>query len=92
MAVEYEALSKRIDKCEEEIRELKLENKSLDGRQVRVETKLDYITDQIKEMSNKIDKILERPVKRWDNIKDNMFTALATAAITGLATVFFMRG
>lgn len=82
----HEGLTQRLDKCEADIKKLYEDNNSLYGRQIRVETKLDYITDQIKTMSDKIDKILEKPAKRYDSI----ITGLAIAAITGLATAFFM--
>jgi len=88
MPIDLESLSKRVSICEQDIRDLKTSDNDLNTRQVRVETKLDYITDQIKVIATKIDTILEQPSKRWDNV----VTALAVAAITGLVTVFFMRG
>lgn len=95
----HESLIKRIESCESEIKSLQTTGNDLNARQVRAETKLDYITDQIKTLtdqiktlSDKIDKILEKPGKRYESIMTTITTSLAIAAITGLATAFFMRG
>lgn len=80
--------SKRFDKCEAELKQLQNQDNDLNVRQVRMETKLDYMTVEIQKLSIKIDTIIEQPGKRWDMI----VVALVIAAITGLVTFFFARG
>lgn len=83
-----EACSKRFDRCEADIKLLQNQDNDMNGRQIRMETKLDYMTSEIQKLAVKIDTIIEQPGKRWDMI----VVALVISVITGLGTAFFLRG
>lgn len=80
----HDSLIKRIEQCESKISNLESNDSDLNARQVRVETKIDYLTDEIKKLSDKIDKILEKPSKRWDTVINTIIVAIASGAVAFL--------
>jgi hypothetical protein len=75
---------KRLEQCESDIRMLHVRGNETVTNQARVDVKLDYLTKMVEELKDKIDKIAERPVQRWD--------ALVNAAIAGILSILLSGG
>jgi len=82
--MDYEALEKRIDKCEQEIHDLKGNSNKLELQQAKMDTKLDYITEMVKDLKTGVANLAEKPGRRWDTLTNAFITAAISFAVSGL--------
>ena len=82
-------LESRISKCEEDIKELVNKNSDMSVQQGKMDTKLDFISDMIKDLRKEITKLTEQPAKRWDTLITAGITCLVSVAVSGVVAFAF---
>ena len=74
-------INDRIERIENDIKELFQKNNENTNRQSITETKLDTVINLMNDMKNKIDEIAQRPGKRWDTLVMIIITAVVGVVI-----------
>jgi chromosome segregation ATPase len=77
-------LVKRIDQCENDIRDLQRQDTTLTVQQAKMDTKLDNISIMLTELKIEVSKLSGQPAKRWDT--------LINAAIAGIVSLILSGG
>jgi septal ring factor EnvC (AmiA/AmiB activator) len=84
-------LVKRIDKCEIAIKNLETQDNVLSNQQTRINTKLDFISDMIKDLKKEITKLTEQPAKRWDTLINAGIAGVISLVLSGAITFALTR-
>jgi septal ring factor EnvC (AmiA/AmiB activator) len=84
-------LVKRVEKCETAIKALETQDNVLSNQQTRINTKLDFITDMIKDLKKEITKLTDQPAKRWDTLINAGIAGVISLALSGSITFVLTR-
>lgn len=88
---EFVALQEQVKTHGSEINELKTGQGNLFVQQGITLTKIDNLTEMFKKMEIKIDKLMEKPAKRWDAVVNTLIVAVVTAVGSSVMTALFIR-
>lgn len=71
----------RLNRIEEDIKELYRRMDNSTDRQARTETKLDILIQSVNEMKANLLKLSEKPMQRWESLITTAITAITTSGI-----------
>lgn len=71
----------RLNRIEEDIKELYRRMDNSTDRQARTETKLDILIQSVNEMKANLLKLSEKPIQRWESLITTAITAITTSGI-----------
>ena len=80
--VDFEALSARITKCEEDIKNLYSKTNKAEVNQARITEKLDNVLIELGRVREAIDPLKTRPAKMWDKLIYGIIGAAAAALVS----------
>lgn len=84
-------LVKRVEKCETAIKTLEGQDSDLSKQQIRMDTKLDFISDMIKDLKKEITKLTDQPAKRWDTLINAGIAGTISLVLSGSITFILTR-
>ena len=87
--VRHAELVKRVEQNEKDIRRLDSKNSDMSVQLVKQDTKLDFITDMVKDLKDNVKKLTEQPAKRWDTLITAGITCLVSVAVSGVVAFAF---
>lgn len=82
----FEELVKRVDKHENTLDQLKIQDTIFAVQQGKTDTKIDTLTKTVEEIKNIVTELAKQPAKRWDKLINAVIAGVVSLVLSGIIT------